>query len=164
MSKKLYSEIIAMKVKLTKIAMVKNYIQVEKIWMKISEKDLNYVKKHYSVGDFITIDYKCYSGGYHYIITKVYKKIVKKSKGVWREAIERRDYFLKHGKYSPMKKTSKKTKYKIFNDIMLSYGGYCGSVISEEVGVAFGLKKMQREVVEVEIKVKKGEIVIRRKR
>ncbi|KKL79916.1 hypothetical protein LCGC14_2010030 [marine sediment metagenome] len=62
-------------------------------------------------------------------------------------------------------KMSTKSKYKIFNDIiMLSYGGYCGGVISSDIGHAFGFKTSRREVVEVEIKVKKGEIVIRRKR
>ena len=64
----------------------------------------------------------------------------------------------------PKKRMRKKPKRKKFNATMLSYGGYCGSVISSDVGRAFGLKNNQREVIEVEIKVKKDEIVIRRKR
>lgn len=93
----------------------------------------------------------------------IYKKTTKKSKPI----VSRKDA-IKCAKDAVSKmatasfRSNKLPKYKIFNDIMLSYGGYCGSVISEQIGIAFGFKKMQRETAEVEIKVKKGEIVIRR--
>lgn len=50
-----------------------------------------------------------------------------------------------------------------FEKLMLSYGGYCGDPIDSKIGQLFGLKKDQREVVEVVVRVQKDYIEIYRK-
>ena len=79
MKKELYFETIAEKVKLEKIARTLGFIKVKGIWMKISERDLKYVKKHYNIGDFIAIDYTSDDSVHYYDIVKVHKKRKKKT-------------------------------------------------------------------------------------